>query len=150
MELSFVQATAADIEPIYELNRQLILDYEKLESIDLNRVLGWVHAKIQSSLPEYTVIHADGQKAGYYHFFRNRDGEWELDDLYVFPEFRNRGIGTQVINRCFSSCLEPVMLYVFIKNQRAVSLYRKMDFEIVETIKDSRYLMKRLPTEYLQ
>ena len=35
------------------------------------------------------------------------------------------------------------MLYVFIKNQRAISLYRKLGFEVVETVRDSRFIMKR-------
>ena len=145
MELSFEQAAAEDVEPIFELNNQLILTYENLESIGLDRVLGWVHKKIQNRIQEYTTIYADGEKAGYYHFYRNEEGELELDDLYVFPEFRNRGIGSNVISRCCSSAREPVMLYVFIRNHPAAALYQRMGFEIVQTIRDSRYLMRKLP-----
>jgi len=71
------------------------------------------------------------------------DGEFELDDLYVFPEFQNRGIGTIVIQKCCREVSQTVMLYVFIRNCRAVSLYKKLGFEIVERIKDRRYIMKR-------
>ena len=143
MELSFEQAAAEDIEPIFALNRQLILSYENTANIDLNRVLSWVHQKLEKHIGEYTVIYADGKKAGYYHFCRNEDGEMELDDLYVFPEFQNRGIGSNVIQKCCSSVQEPVMLYVFIGNQCAVSLYQRMGFKIVKAIRDSRYIMKR-------
>lgn len=145
MELSFEQAAAEDVEPIFELNKQLILTYENLESIDLDRVLGWGHKKIRNRIQEYTTIYADGKKAGYYHFYRNEEGELELDDLYVFLEFRNRGIGANVISRCCSSAREPLMLYVFIRNRRAAALYQRMGFEIVQTIRDSRYLMRKLP-----
>ena len=88
------------------------------------------------------MISADGRKAGYYHFFRNEDGIPELDDLYLFPEFQNQGIGSAVIEKCCDEVLEPVMLYVFIRNNRAVSLYQRLGFEIVETIKESRYILK--------
>ena len=71
------------------------------------------------------------------------NGEYELDDLYVFSEFQNRGIGTAIIEKCCASVEEPVVLYVFIKNKKAVLLYEKLGFEIAETIKDSRYVMKR-------
>ena len=43
---------------------------------------------------------------------------------------------------------EPVTLYVFIKNEKAVSLYERLGFVIVETIKDSRYIMKRDNRKY--
>ena len=142
MELTFERTEMEDGERIYELCRQLILDYEKPESIDLEKVLRWVRKKIESCIREYTTIYVDGEKAGYYRFCKKDDGEFEIDDLYIFPEFQNRGIGSEVIRRCCASVGEPVMLYVFIRNQRAVSLYRRMGFEIVQTIKDSRYIMK--------
>ena len=143
MELSFEQAAEEDIEGIYELNRQLILSYENLDNINLDRVLDWGRQKLENRIPEYTVVYADGQKAGCYHFYRNEEGEMELDDLYVFPEFQRRGIGTDVIQRCCASVQEPVMLYVFIRNEGAVSLYRRLGFEVTQTIADSRYIMKR-------
>ena len=145
MELTFQKAENEDGERIFRLNKELIFQYETLEEINLDYVLSWVQKKITSRMDEYTVICADGKKAGYYHFFRNEEGEYELDDLYIFPEFRNHGIGSAVIKRCCSSVKEPVMLYVFVKNRGAVSLYKRMGFQVVETIKDSRLIMKRAP-----
>ena len=40
------------------------------------------------------------------------------------------------------------MLYVFIKNHRAVSLYKNLGFEVIDTIKDSRYIMKNENKKY--
>ena len=64
-------------------------------------------------------------------------------DDHMFSEFQNRGIGTAIIEKCCASVEEPVVLYVFIKNKKAVLLYERTGFEIAETIKDSRYVMKR-------
>ena len=86
----------------------------------------------------------DGCKAGYYHFYKNEDDNYEIDDLYIFKEFQNMGIGTAIIQKCCLAVDKPVMLYVFIKNHRAISLYQKLGFEIVATIKNSRYIMKRM------
>ena len=143
MKLTFRQAEHEDAERIFRFNKQLILDYETLEEINLEKVLSWVQKKISSCIEEYTAIYADGEKAGYYHFSQNEDGEMELDDLFIFPEFQKKGIGSAVIRACCSSVKEPVMLYVFIRNKGAVSLYKRMGFQVVETIKDSRYIMKR-------
>lgn len=143
MEITYQKATDADIEPIYALCRALIDTYEDIGRIDYLKVLRWVHEKIRRAIGEYTVIYANGEKAGYYHFFKNGDGVYELDDLYVFEPFQNRGIGTQVLRRCCSAVNEPVMLYAFKENRRAVSLYRRMGFEIIKTVHETRYVMQR-------
>ena len=142
--ITYDNAKDEDIEPIYQLCKQLILDYEDLENIDVERVFSWVHKKIADSISEYTVVYVDGCKAGYYHFYKNEDACYEIDDLYIFKEFQNRGIGTAIIQECCLAVDKPVMLYVFIKNHRAISLYQKLGFEIVATIKNSRYVMKRM------
>ncbi len=142
MKITYSSANEDDIELIYELCERLIQKYECLELIDHPKVLKWVRKKIERSIGEYTVIYADDHKAGYYHFFLNEDGQYEIDDLYVFPKYRNRGIGTEVINLCCASVDAPVMLYVFIRNERAVSLYKKLGFEIIEIVNNSRYIMR--------
>ena len=121
MNITYEKAKIEDIEPIYELCKQLILDYEDLEKIDVSKVLDWVREKIESSIEQYTVIYADDRKAGYYHFYKNEDGQYEIDDLYIFSEFQNKGLGSKLIAKCCQSVNEPIMLYVFIKNNRAVT-----------------------------
>ena len=142
MKITYAKAAAEDIGPVYELCRKLIHDYEQPETIDYPRVMNWVRRKIENSIGEYTAVYADGRKAGYYHFYRNADGMFEIDDLYIFPEFQGRGIGTEVIRKCCAAVHEPVMLYVFIRNERAVSLYKRLGFEVAQRVGDSRYIMK--------
>lgn len=148
MNITYQPATAADITPIYELCAKLIQDYEQLDQINLPFVMDWVRRKIEKKIGEYTVVCADGEKAGYYHFYRNEDGLYEIDDLYVLPPFRNRGIGTGVIRKCCDAVREPVMLYVFVKNERAVSLYQRLGFRIAETVRGSRYIMRKDSRKY--
>lgn len=143
MNITYQGARPEDIEPIYALCKELIHRYEQLETIDYDRVMAWVRRKIQASIGEYTVVYANGQKAGYYHFYKNEDGQFEIDDLYVFPEFQNQGIGSGVIKKCCASVSAPVMLYVFIENKRAVSLYKRLGFEVIQIVHGSRYMMKR-------
>lgn len=143
MILTYGKASLDDADRIYKLSKSLIDEYEDVEAIEYDKVLRWVRNKIIGSIGEYTAVFADGVKAGYYHFFLNGDGEYELDDLYIFSEFQNLGIGTEIIRRCCASVANPVMLYVFIKNKRAVSLYKRLGFEVAETVGNSRYIMKR-------
>lgn len=141
MGLSYKKATKDDIEPVYKLCKQLIDKYEQTDAIDYPKVLNWVRKKIESSVDEYTVVYADGVKAAYYHFFKNEKAQFEIDDLYVLPEFRNKGIGSEIIKKCCMSVDVPVILYVFIGNERAVSLYKRLGFTVIETIGNSRYIM---------
>lgn len=141
MNITYDKAKIEDIPHIYQLCKQLIDTYENVENIDYDKVMKWVRQKIENSIDEYTVICADGQKAGYYRFYKNEDGKYEIDDLYIFSEFQNKGIGSEIIRRCCLSVDEPVMLYVFIKNERAAALYKKLGFEVVKTVRDSRYIM---------
>ena len=61
--ITYDNAKDEDIESIYQLCKQIILDYEDLENIDVERVLGWVHKKIVDSISDYTVVYVDGCKA---------------------------------------------------------------------------------------
>lgn len=142
MELSFGPALPEDGEILFRLNRELIDQYEDVQNIPYEKVLRWVRRKIEENISSYTRIYAGGRHAGFYRFLPNGE-EMELDDLYIFPEFRNRGIGTQVLEKCIRETGKPVMLYVFCRNTGAVALYRRMGFQVRETIQNSRYIMVR-------
>lgn len=142
MNLSYEKARGEDIEPICELCKRLIEEYEQLDMIDYPRVMAWIRDKIEKSIDEYTTVYVDGRKAGYYHFYKNDSDQFELDDLYIFPEYQNRGIGSEIIRKCCISTMEPIILYVFIENKRAISLYKRLGFKVIETIHKTRYIMK--------
>lgn len=148
MVLTFSPAEKTDVDTIYQFSKDLIDAYEDLESIDYHKVLAWVQRKIESNIGEYVTIYQNGQKAGFFRF-SPADGMMEIDDLYIFPEFRNQGIGTAVIETCCSETNLPVMLYVFTRNTGAFSLYRRLGFRVTETIGNSRCIMVRNPEEHL-
>lgn len=142
MELSFGPALPEDGEILFRFNQELIDKFEDIQNIPYEKVLLWVRRKIEENISSYTRIYAGGHHAGFYRFIPNGE-EMELDDLYIFPEFRNRGIGTRVLEKCIRESDRPVMLYVFCRNTGAVALYRRMGFAVRETIQNSRYIMVR-------
>ena len=142
MELSFQSAKETDVQQIFRLNQELIDRYENIQAIPYEEVLNWVRRKIEKNVHSYTRILADGEHAGFYRFVPSGD-RMELDDLYIFPEFQGRGIGSRVIETCCGETSKPVMLYVFIRNTRAWKFYQRLGFEVRETISDSRYIMVR-------
>ena len=143
MNITFKPADNSDIETVYLLSKDLIDRYENIENINYDMVLNWVKDKINKSINEYTSVYLDYKKCGYYHFYRNEEGSYEIDGLYILDNYQNRGIGTYVIRTLLNSINEPVMLYVFIKNEKAVSLYKRLGFKVIRNIKDSRYIMEK-------
>ena len=98
MNITFKPADNSDIETVYLLSKDLIDRYENIENINYDMVLNWIKDKINKSINEYASVYLDDKKCGYYHFCRNEEGILEIDDLYIFKEYQNKGIGTYVIN----------------------------------------------------
>lgn len=142
MNLIYGPAEENDIEPLFQFNKDIIDHYEDVSKIDYSKVLSWVRNKLQKHIGEYTCVCLNNQKAGYYHFCPV-DRKMELDDLYLFPQYRNRGIGSEIIRKCVAGTDLPIFLYVFKKNTGAVSLYQKFGFRITETVCGTRYIMER-------
>lgn len=142
MELSFRPALPEDVETLFRLNQELIDRYENVQDIPYGKVLVWVRRKIGKNIHSYTRIYDHGIHVGFYRFVPNGE-KMELDDLYIFPEFQGRGIGSRVIEKCCGETKRPVMLYVFIRNTGAWKLYERLGFEIQENVQNSRYIMVR-------
>ena len=141
MELLYECATIQDIEPLYQLNQELIDAYEDTSSIEYEKVLSWVRRKITTQITGYTRVRHNGETVGYYRLVPCNDG-LELDDLYILKPFRNQGIGSQILHRCCESG-KPLMLYVFSKNTRAIRLYRRFGFKISQEVSPTRFIMRR-------
>ena len=148
MVLTYVPAEHSDAGTIFSLSKALIDAYEDTAAIDYEKVLAWVRRKIETNIGTYTCILCDGQKAGYFRLCP-AGGMTELDDLYILPEFRNKGIGTAVLRKCLGEAVLPVMLYVFTKNTGAMALYSRLGFRIQEYVGGTRCIMVRSPGEVL-
>ena len=131
-----------DISVIYDLSKALIHEYEDIASIDYDKVLAWVYRKIENNIGQYSCVYENGQKVGYYRT-ADEDGRTELDDLYVLPTFRNRGIGTRILGKITAEAKLPVFLYVFKGNTGAIRLYERSGFSIEREVGTTRLIMVR-------
>ncbi len=139
MQLAYEPARAEDGPVIFGFARELIETYETDPELDLSMAVGWTKRKIEKKIGEYTRVLFNGEPVAYYRFAP--DGErMELDDLYVLPQYRNRGVGTAILRRCLA-CGKPVFLYVFTQNTRAVALYEREGFRKTEDVSPTRAVM---------
>ena len=119
----------------------MIDEYEDIQNIDYEKVLKWVYKKIEENIHEYTSIYLDNTLVGYYHFHEDKD-KMELDDFYIFSEYQNKGIGSKVLSELIQT-ENTIYLYVFVKNVKAIKLYKRFGFKIVEYVNKTRYIMER-------
>lgn len=140
MKYTLSPAQKDDIETVFRLNKELIDKYENINEIDYREVLRQVRGGIVQSILRYRRIMCSDEAAGFV-LVEKRPDVIELDDLFLFPKFQNKGIGTAIIRDIIQNSDKPVSLCVFIENKGAVRLYERLGFEIVETIHDTRYRM---------
>lgn len=141
MQLTYETARPEDAPIICAFAEELIKTYETDPDLDLEMALAWTRRKIEKRIDEYTRVLCDGETAGFFRFVSDGD-RMELDDLYVLPAFRNRGVGTAVLRRCLAQG-KPVYFYVFTGNTRAIALYEREGFRVTETVSPSRSIMAR-------
>lgn len=141
MKLTFVPALEADIPAIFQLNRELMHLYEDLTAIDYDRVLEWVENNIRQQLPWFRRVMMDGQLSGYFCLCPS-EGKWELDSLFILPQFRSRGIGTAVVKHCLEQSEGRLFLYAFKANTGAVGLYQRLGFHVVREVRNTAYILE--------
>ena len=143
MRISYENADIADIDGIFELEKGLINDYETNQDLDFEKIFDWVRNKVETNIVNYKCVFLDRVKVGY--FLLLTEGEkLELDGFFIFREFQGKGIGTKVLEYVDSVAKEQnkdVFLCVFAKNDRAINLYLRNGFKIVENINGTRYIM---------
>ena len=142
MTLCYQPIAPEDVENILALQKELIERYEDLDTIDAEKVFAWCRKKLAVQMGDYRRILVDGELAGFYALHRE-DGEWELDDLYLYPRFQGQGIGTAVLRRVIADTApDGLFLYVFVKNTGAVRLYERMGFVQSEQVGATRLILR--------
>ena len=141
-EISYRPASMEDAPVIFSLCKTLIDTYEDVSAIDYDKVISWVEQKICKNISSYNCVMLKNQKVGFYCLSRG-EREAELDDLYILPEYRGKGIGSKVLFDCIAQTKTPIFLYVFRKNTGAIQLYNRMGFYISEEVSATRLIMRR-------
>jgi len=138
--LSIRPATVHDVSVLRTLIRELAGDEHELDSVritdaDLVRDGFGIEPKFQALLAEW-----DGQAAGYalfFDFYSTRRGrQLFLEDLFVRPQYRGRGIGKSLLRAVAriaqrESC-SAMRWEVLGWNHAAIEWYRSLGAEFLE------------------
>lgn len=121
----------------YELNN--ILDYaDILSNKELDEINNYVSEKVLKKFNEYKLITIGNDIIGYFLVASYKDG-YLLDGLYLEELYRNKGIGTDILQKIVLNNI--VYLWVYKNNIKAFNLCKQLGFIEIESTK-SRYLLK--------
>ncbi len=140
MSLVIRKAEPADSALIFSLVRELA-DYEKLSG-EVDATEQAIAAVLFAKEPRVfcDIAEWDGEPAGFttwflnFSSFRGRHGIF-LEDLFVRPQFRKRGIGRALLKRLAARCVEHGFVRfewaVLDWNEPAIAFYRSLGAEVM-------------------
>lgn len=140
MEYKLLKSTSNDINRLIEYKKRTIYEYAKdLSDEEINKINRYIASEVPKLIDVYCNIMVDNKIIGCILLTNKDDGKL-LDEIYLEKVYRNKGIGTEIIRDILSNN-DIVYLWVYKKNDKAISLYRKLGFNVIEET-ESRYYMK--------
>ena len=140
MNYEIKSATENDIPRLIDYELKTIFEYSgkltEQEKIEINT---YVKNQVITKLENYKIVFNDNNKIGCL-LITNNDDSISLDEIYLEKDYRNKGIGTKIIKKLISEN-KSVYLWVYKLNEKAISLYKKLGFEIIDET-ENRYYMK--------
>lgn len=140
MKYDLLNATNNDIKYIKDAKIYNIFNYAcDLSKNEISRINNYIDKNIPNQIPYYKIIIVNNIRVGCLLVIAKDDGVI-LDEIYLDEDYRNKGIATDIIKAILE--INPVVyLWVYKQNVKAISLYKKMKFEIIEET-DTRYYMR--------
>ena len=140
MNYRLIKSSNDDIEKLIKYKKKIIYEYAKdLSEKEINDIINYVEDKVPKLINDYCNIIVDDKIVGCL-LLTDKDDGILLDEIYLEEEYRNKGIGTNIIKKVISNN-DIIYLWVYKENVQAISLYKKLGFNVIEET-ESRYYMK--------
>ena len=139
MKYNLIEAKVEDINYIKSTKLYNIFNYDHhLPEDEKIKIKRYVDKHIPQEIEQYKIILCNKKRVGCLLVIQHEDGIM-LDEIYLEEEYRNKGIGTDIIRKILNNNI--VYLWVYKENTRAIKLYKQLGFIInIET--ETRYYMK--------
>ena len=137
-----VKAAKKDIPRLIKYKKDIIHMYNKdLSEDEKNKINEYVTNSVSEMFKDYYNIVFDDKIIGSILLKDIQEGKL-IDEIYIEKEFRNNGIGTDIIMKVVKkSNNKNIYLWVYKENIKAVSLYKRLGFKIIDEA-ESRYYME--------
>lgn len=140
MKYSLVDASIDDIDYLKQAKSNIIYTYaNNLTEEEKIKINNYIDTSIPKELKEYKIILFNNKAIGCLLIKKQNNGVL-LDEIYLEESYRSLGIGTEIIKNILD-INNIVYLWVYKENKKAVSLYKRLSFIIIDET-ESRYYMK--------
>ena len=140
MNYKLDKSSVDGIGRLIDYKNKTIYEYARnLSSDEINKINNYVEHEVPKLINNYFDIIVDNKIIGCL-LLTDRDDGILLDEIYLEEEYRNKGIGTDIIKNVISNN-DIIYLWVYKENIQAISLYKKLGFVVIEET-ESRYYMK--------
>ena len=135
-----VKASKKDIPRLVQYKKDIVYMYSKdLAKDEKENINEYVITSVNEIFKDYYNIIIDDKIIGSV-CIRDLENAKLLDEIYLEKEFRNKGIGTDIIRKIIENN-ESVYLWVYKENIKAVLLYKRLGFKIIDET-EFRYYME--------
>lgn len=140
MKYNLVKSNKADIDKLIMYKKINIYDYAKdLKKEEIEKINNYVNLNVIKELDNFFNIVINDNVIGCLLLTKKDDGVL-LDEIYIEKNYRNKGIGSDILKKITQEN-NIVYLWVYKLNTRAISLYKRLKFNIIDET-ENRYYMK--------
>lgn len=140
MNYKLIKSSVEDMERLIDYKKITIYEYAKdLSEDEVHRINNYVEHEVSQLINDYSNIVVDNKVIGCL-LLTDKDDGILLDEIYLEEEYRNKGIGTDILKRVLS-INNIVYLWVYKENIKAISLYKNLGFNVINET-EFRYYMK--------
>lgn len=140
MKYDLRNANNSDINYLKEVKANTIFSYAtNLTSSEKNKINNYIDRQILLEVKNYKIIMSNDKIIGCY-LVTKKVNDILIDEIFIEESYRDKGIGTNIINVVLKK-YNIVHLWVYKENVKAISLYKKLGFEVVEETQ-TRYYMR--------
>ena len=140
MNYKLIKSSNKDIEKLIDYKKRTIYEYAKdLSNDEISKINNYVEYEVPKLINDYSNIIVYNKVIGCL-LLTDKDDGILLDEIYLEEEYRNKGIGTDIIKKVLKDN-NIVYLWVYKENIKAISLYKNLGFNVIDET-ESRYYMK--------
>lgn len=137
-------ATSNDLERIKKYKLNTIFQYANdLSEEEKNKIIKYVNEDVCSQINNYQNIIYNDNIVGSI-LIKNIDDGLLIDEIFIEEKYRNKGIGTSVLNNIISNETKNIFLWVYKENIKAINLYKKLGFTIIQETQSRYYMLKKV------
>lgn len=140
MKYDIRDAADSDINYLKEVKANTVFSSAtNLTNSEKERINSYIDRQILLEIKNYKIIMSNDKIIGCY-LVTKKDNDILIDEIFIEESYRDKGIGTNIINAILKEH-NIVYLWVYKENVKAISLYKKLGFEVVEETQ-TRYYMR--------